>query len=423
VVSNINYLLLYSSQLAAAILLTLIFNVLLQTDNVLHIMENFTMIAKTLFGFEEILAKELLQLGAQNIETGVRMVSFKGDKGFMYKANLALRTALKILKPIHSFRLFNEQQLYKGIQAVDWSNYLSADQSFVVDVTLHSDNFNHSQFVALKTKDAIVDQFREKYGRRPNIDKDFPDLRINVHIHKEQCSVALDTSGNSLHHRGYRTATNIAPINEVLAAGMLLLSGWDGQGDFLDPMCGSGTILAEAAMIACNIPANINRKEFAFEKWNDWDNDLFDKIVDSLMSKTREFHYTIKGFDKAPSAVEKAKDNIKNANLDEYVTITRDNFFESEKETLGPLHILFNPPYGERLDIDMERFYREIGDTLKQGYPGTNAWFITANLEALKFVGLKPSRKIKLFNGKLEARLVKYEMYEGSKKAKFQEQQ
>ncbi|WP_297334090.1 THUMP domain-containing protein [Flavobacterium sp.] len=377
------------------------------------------MIAKTLFGFEEILAKELLQLGAQNIETGVRMVSFKGDKGFMYKANLALRTALKILKPIHSFRLFNEQQLYKGIQAVDWSDYLSADQSFVVDVTLHSDNFNHSQFVALKTKDAIVDQFREKYGRRPNIDKDFPDLRINIHIHNEQCSVALDTSGNSLHHRGYRTATNIAPINEVLAAGMLLLSGWDGQGDFLDPMCGSGTILAEAAMIACNIPANINRKEFAFEKWNDWDNDLFDKIVDSLMSKTREFHYTIKGFDKAPSAVEKAKDNIKNANLDEYVTITRDNFFESEKETRGPLHILFNPPYGERLDIDMERFYREIGDTLKQGYPGTNAWFITANLEALKFVGLKPSRKIKLFNGKLEARLVKYEMYEGSKKQNF----
>lgn len=386
-------------------------------------MENFTMIAKTLFGFEEILAKELLQLGAQNIEPGVRMVSFKGDKGFMYKANLALRTALKILKPIHSFRLYNEQQLYKGIQAIDWSDYLSPDQSFVVDVTLHSDNFNHSQFVALKAKDAIVDQFREKYGRRPNIDKDFPDLRINVHIHKEQCSVALDTSGNSLHHRGYRTATNIAPINEVLAAGMLLLSGWDGQGDFLDPMCGSGTILAEAAMIACNIPANINRKEFAFEKWNDWDNDLFDKIVDSLMSKTREFHYTIKGFDKAPSAVEKAKDNIKNANLDEYVTITRDNFFDSEKETRGPLHILFNPPYGERLDIDMERFYREIGDTLKQGYPGTNAWFITANLEALKFVGLKPSRKIKLFNGKLEARLVKYEMYEGSKKAKFQEQQ
>lgn len=384
-------------------------------------MENFKMIAKTFFGFEEILAKELQQMGAQQVEQGVRMVSFVGDKGFMYKANLGLRTALKILKPIHSFRAFNDKSLYKGIQSIEWEQYLNVNQTFVVDVTLNSEHFNHSQFVALKTKDAVVDQFRDKYGKRPDIDKDFPDLRINIHIHDEQCSVALDTSGASLHHRGYRTATNIAPINEVLAAGMLLLSGWDGSTHFLDPMCGSGTILAEAAMIACNIPANINRKEFAFEKWNDWDNDLFDKVIDSLMNKTREFHYTIKGYDKAPSAVLKAKDNIRNANLEEYVTISQDNFFDSEKETQGPLHMLFNPPYGERLDIDLERFYREIGDTLKQGYPNTQAWFITANLEALKFVGLKPSRKIKLFNGKLEARLVKYEMYEGSKKAKFQQ--
>lgn len=381
---------------------------------------NFKMIAKTFFGFEEILAKELLMLGAQNVEPGVRMVSFVGDKGFMYKANLALRTALKILKPIYSFRAYNEQSLYKGIQGIDWSQYLNANDTFVVDVTLHSDHFNHSQFVALKTKDAIVDQFRDKFGKRPDIDKDFPDLRINIHIHNDQCSVALDTSGASLHHRGYRTATNIAPINEVLAAGMLLLSGWDGQGDFLDPMCGSGTILAEAAMIACNIPANINRKEFAFEKWNDWDNDLFDMIEDSLMKRVKEFHYTITGYDKAPSAVSKAKDNIRNANLDDYVTISQEDFFDSQKRSRGPLHMVFNPPYGERLDIDMERFYREIGDTLKQNYPNTNAWFITANLEALKFVGLKPSRKIKLFNGKLEARLVKYEMYEGSKRTKFQ---
>ncbi|ALM47629.1 DNA methylase [Flavobacterium psychrophilum] len=381
---------------------------------------NYKMIAKTFFGFEEILAKELQVLGAQEVEQGVRMVSFKGDKGFMYKANLALRTAIKILKPIYHFRAYNEQSLYKGIQGIDWSKYLNANQSFVIDVTLHSEQFNHSQFVALKTKDAIVDQFRDRYGKRPNIDKDFPDLRINIHIHDDQCSVALDTSGNSLHQRGYKTATNIAPINEVLAAGMLLLSGWDGQGDFMDPMCGSGTILAEAAMIACNIPANINRKEFAFEKWNDWDNDLFDMIVDSLMKKVREFHYTIKGYDKAPSAVMKAKDNIQNANLEDYVTITQADFFTTEKETRGPLHMVFNPPYGERLDIDLERFYREIGDTLKQSYPGTNAWFITANLEALKFVGLKPSRKIKLFNGKLETRFVKYEMYEGSKRTKFQ---
>jgi putative N6-adenine-specific DNA methylase len=383
-------------------------------------MENFKMIAKTFFGFEEILAKELQLLGAQEVEIGTRAVSFKGDKGFMYKANLSLRTALKILKPIYHFRAFNDQSLYKGIQGIDWSKYLNANQTFVIDSTIHSDHFKHSQFVSQKAKDAIVDQFRDTTGQRPSIDKDFPDLRINIHIDRDQCSVSLDTSGASLHQRGYRVLTNIAPINEVLAAGMLLLSGWNGESDFLDPMCGSGTILAEAAMIACNIPANINRKEFAFEKWNDWDNDLFDQIIDALMKRTREFRYTMKGYDKAPSAVSKAIDNIRNANLDEFITIEQKNFFDTKKETSGPLHMVFNPPYGERLDIDLERFYREMGDTMKQNYPGTHAWFITANLEALKFVGLKPSRKIKLFNGSLEARFVKYEMYEGSKRTKFQ---
>ena len=382
-------------------------------------MENFKMIAKTFFGFEEILAKELQTLGAQNVEQGVRMVSFMGDKGFMYKANLSLRTALKILKPIYFFTATNEQALYKGILGVNWSKYINANQTFVIDTTVHSEYFNHSEFVSQKCKDAIVDQFRERTGSRPSIDKAYPDLRINIHIDKDQVSVALDTSGNSLNQRGYRTATNIAPINEVLAAGILLLSGWEGQGHFLDPMCGSGTFLAEAAMIACNIPANINRREFAFEKWNDWDNELFDQIMNSLLKKVTEFRYSIKGYDKAPSAIAKAKANIKNANLEEYITIEERNFFDTEKESEGKLHIVFNPPYDERLDIHMEEFYKNIGDTLKKNYPGTNAWFITANLEALKFVGLKPSRKIKLFNGSLEARLVKYEMYEGSKRTKF----
>lgn len=408
--------------LLTATLLRLVFLCLISHLECSFVMENFKMIAKTFFGFEDILVKELSQLGAQNIVTGTRSVSFWGDKGFMYKANLSLRTALKILKPIHVAKVFNDKSLYDEIQKIDWSQYMNEHQSFVVDVTLYSEVFNQSMFVALKTKDAIVDQFRDATGKRPNIDKDFPNLRVHIHIDRDQCTVSLDTSGDSLHHRGYRTATNIAPINEVLAAGILILSGWEGKSDFMDPMCGSGTMLIEAAMIACNIPPNINRKEFAFERWQDWDSELFEKIVDSLMTKARDFHYKIIGYDKAPSAVSKAIANVQNANLEEYITIERQDFFDTQKSTQGPLQMVFNPPYGERLDIDMERFYREIGDTFKQHYPNTKAWFITANLEALKFVGLRPSRKIKLFNGKLETRLLQYEIYEGSKKAKFMNQ-
>ena len=216
-------------------------------------------------------------------------------------------------------------------------------------------------------------------------------------------------------------ATNIAPINEVLAAGILLMSGWDGQCDFLDPMCGSGTFLIEAAMIACNIPANIHRKEFAFERWNDFDQKLFDVIFNSCIKKMREFHHRIVGYDKAPSAVMKAKDNLRNADLAQYVTIEQKDFFTTEKENKeAPLHIVFNPPYNERLPIDTEKLYASIGDTLKNHYPNTDAWFITSNLEGMKFVGLRPSRKIKLYNGKLESRLLQYKMYEGSKKAKYQ---
>ena len=377
------------------------------------------MVAKTMFGFEEILAKELRNLGAGNVEEGVRSVFFEGDTGFMYKANLCLRTAIKIVKPIHSFHVRDENDLYKKIYAMDWFDYLSTSTTFAIDATVNSENFTHSLYVSQKTKDAIVDKFRDTDGSRPDVDIKFPDVRINIHIQNDQCNVALDSSGRSLHQRGYRTATNIAPINEVLAAGLLLLSGWDGQCDFLDPMCGSGTLLTEAAMIACNIPANINRKEFAFEKWHDFDADLFEKIVDSSLNRTREFHHRIIGYDKAPSAVRKAQDNIINANLSDYITVERKNFFDTEKFTENHLHMVFNPPYGERLDIEMEEFYTDIGNTLKRNYPGTDAWFITSNLEALKFVGLRPSRKIKVYNSHLESRLVKYVMYEGSKKAKF----
>ncbi|PSG88598.1 THUMP domain-containing class I SAM-dependent RNA methyltransferase [Aurantibacter aestuarii] len=382
---------------------------------------NFTMVAKTLFGFEDLLERELRQLGAANLKKGVRSVSFEGDKGFMYKANLALRTAIKILKPIHSFKIKTEQDLYDQIYKMPWEQYMKNAGTLAVSSTLNSNVFTHSQYISLKTKDAIVDRFRDQTGERPNVDLRFPDLKINIHIDRNVCNVSLDTSGESLHKRGYKTATNIAPINEVLAAGLIMLSGWDGQSDFMDPMCGSGTMLVEAAMIACNIPPNLMRKEFAFERWADWDVELFEKIEESLLKKTRDFHHRILGFDKSPSAVAKAIENTKSAHLDEFITIKHEDFFKTQKGGDKHLQMVFNPPYGERLDIDMENFYKNIGDTLKQNYPGTTAWFITSNLEAFKHVGLRPSRKIKLFNAKLESKLVKYDIYEGSKKAKFQD--
>lgn len=377
----------------------------------------FPMVAKTLFGFEEILAIELKDLGAQSVKTGVRNVRFVGDTGFMYKANLCLRTALRILKPIDKKAISSEQDVYKAMLDIPWEDYMTNDHTFAIRATVMMQKAKNSMYVAQKAKDGLVDRFRNRTGSRPSVDKDFPDLSIHLYITDKFVEVSLDSSGASLHHRGYRTATNIAPINEVLAAGMLLLSGWRGESDFIDPMCGSGTLLIEAAMIACNIPPSLNRKEFAFQKWLDWDNDLYTKIEESSLNKVREFTHSMRGYDKAPSAVRKAQQNIQNANLSAFITISENDFFQTQKQQPEkPLHMVFNPPYGERLAIDMDVFYKSIGDTLKQHYAGTQAWLITSSLEAIKYVGLRPSRKIKLFNGKLESRLVKYELYSGTKK-------
>ena len=377
---------------------------------------NFKMVAKTFFGFEDILENELKQLGAQAVEKGNRVVYFKGDKGFMYKANLCLRTALKILVPIHHCRVNSEHDLYQAAYDYPWEKHFTAQETFAIDSVVFGETFTHSLYVSQKVKDAIADSFRAKTGQRPSVNLKYPDVRINVHIDRDQCTFSLDSSGASLHHRGYRTATNIAPLNEVLAAGLILLSGWDQCTDFLDPMCGSGTIPIEAAMMSCKIPANINRKEFAFEKWADWDEDLYLTIEESQLNKIQGLAGTISGFDKAPSAVAKAKDNVRNANLEDFVSIDKDNFFFSQKEQEGPLHLLTNPPYGERLEGDINALYGSFGDTLKQHYTNTQAWMITSNLEAMKHVGLRPSRKIKLFNGKLESRLLHYNIYPGTKK-------
>lgn len=378
--------------------------------------QNFKMLAKTFFGFEEILAKELRQLGAQEVEIGNRAVSFVGDKGFMYKANLCLRTALKILKPIHTANIESDKDLYQLFYDFPWTDYLEVDSKFVIDSVVYGELFTHSQYASQKAKDGLVDRFRDEFQARPSVEMNRPDLRINLHIQNDQCTISLDSSGASLHHRGYRTATNIAPLNEVLAAGLIQLSGWKGNTDFYDPMCGSGTILIEAALFSCKIPANINRKSFAFEKWKDWDESLMETIKTSQLKKIINPNVQIKGSDKAPSAVEKAIQNVENANLSDFITIEKKDFFQVEKETKGPLHLLTNPPYGERLEGDMNVLYQGIGDSFKQSFPNTQAWMISSNMEALKHVGLRPSRKIKLFNGKLESRLLLYPIYEGTKR-------
>ena len=383
--------------------------------------KNFKMVAKTLYGLEEILAKELRQLGASEVVIGTRNVSFMGDTGFMYKANLCCRTAIKILKPITVFNVFTEDDLYKRVYNIPWEEYMNTKGSLAVDATVFSKQFTHSKYISLKTKDAIVDRFRDKEGTRPNVDLDHPTLRINIHIDRNIGTVSLDSSGQALHKRGYKVANTIAPINEVLAAGMIMLSEWNGQCDFLDPMCGGGTILIEAAMIACNIPPNLNRREFGFENWIDFDFDLYKLIEDSALKKIRDFNFKIFGYDIDAFVLSKAKENIKSANLQEFISVRKQNFFESKKETEKPMYLVFNPPYDERLQVDTEVLYSSIGTALKHNYPGTQAWMITSNMEALKHVGLRPSRRIKLYNGKLESKFVKYEMYEGSRKAKKQQ--
>ena len=378
--------------------------------------KNFEIIAKTLFGMESLLANELTTLGAQKVRIGNRMVSFYGDKGFIYKSNLSLRTAIRILKPILKFNASNEFELYDAISSIDWTNILPLNKSFRVDSVIYGKIFNNSLYVSQKVKDSIVDKIKFDTGTRPSVNIEDPDFRINIHIDNKKCTLSIDSSGISLHQRGYRFATEIAPINEVLAAGILLHSNWNGNTDFLDPFCGSATIPIEAAMIAFNIPANVNRKKFSFENWKDWDEDLFYIIEESLLKKIKPKPIKIIGSDILSSAVEKSLINVENANLSEFIQIKKQNFLESSKNSKGSLKIVTNPPYGERIDGNINALYSDIGSTLKHKYDNTDAWIISSNLEAIKKIGLKASKKIKLINGKLDSSLNNYSIYKGSKK-------
>lgn len=381
------------------------------------------LVAKTIFGLEEVLSHELRKLGARDIELHSRAVSFTGDLGVVYKCNLYLRTALRILVPIAAFEVENEQDLYNGIKRINWEKYMGVDDTLGIDTVLTTPLFSHSQFISQKAKDAIADQFREKYDKRPNVDLDKPTLRIHLHIVNNQCAVALDSSGESLHKRGYRDKINLAPINECLAAGLVLLSGWTPHRNLVDPMCGSGTILIEAALIAANIPPGYYKEDFGFMRWQRYlpfDKELWDKIQEAALNKiSEEVKSKIYGGELSHNVARKAKENLKHAKVEDLVHIRECDMVMFDAPEGGGT-VIINPPYGERMaKDDLPLLYKKIGDTFKQRFAGYDCWIITSNMEALKYVGLKASRRIPVYNGQLECRFVKYEMYSGTKRTTF----
>lgn len=373
----------------------------------------FSMLAKTFKGLEEVLAQELIELGANDVQIERRAVSFRGDKALLYRANFCLRTAIRILVPVASFRAKDTDALYDQLLQLDWSRFMTVDSTFVIDATVYSESFRNSRFVTYRAKDAIADYWQARVNKRPNVSVHNPDLTINIHIANEQVTLSLDSSGESLHKRGYRVATTEAPINEVLAAGMLLMAGWHGQTDFYDPMCGSGTIPIEAALIARNIAPGVFRSYYAFEKWPDFDADLWSDIYNDD-SQEREFAHTIYGSDASFYAIQQAAKNVKSAGVQKEVELKQ---IRMEELKGGAGLVMINPPYGERLasNKDMEELYGKIGTALKHQFTGATAWIISSNAAAMKCIGLKPSQKVHLLNGELDCQFNKYELFQGKR--------
>ncbi|MFT4986084.1 MAG: putative N6-adenine-specific DNA methylase [Flavobacteriales bacterium] len=384
------------------------------------------MTAKTLKGLEKIVAEELKEIGASNIEILKRAVSFEGDKSILYKANLHLRCAIAVLTPIYEFKAKDEFQLYDKMKEFDWSQHLSNDTTFSFNSSVHSEYFDHSMYVSLKCKDAIVDQFRAKTGERPSIDRDNPDIAFNIHLTQDQVRISLDSSGKSLNKRGYRNKSFDAPLNECLAAGMIKLTGWHGEKSFVDPMCGSGTLLIEAALIATKTAPGLLRAKpdgygFAFQKWKDYDQELFDKLVEEAMNNVVRSEIEILGFDADIYAIDLSKMSSIDMGFNFLIKIEKKGFAEMECNQLKDYIIVMNPPYNERLELEqVEKFYGMIGSTLKHKHMGAQAWIITSNIDGMKSIGLKTSRRFHLMNGSLECKFHGYDLYDGSKKAKKQ---
>lgn len=374
----------------------------------------FEMVAKTFRGLEEVLATELVGIGANNVQLQRRAVSFTGDKALMYKANLCCRTASRILKPVLTFDASNPDEVYEQVKKINWSDYMEVDSTFSIDSTVFSEEFRHSKFVAYRVKDAIADWFMEKFEKRPSVRLDGPQIMINIHIAERRCTLSLDSSGESLHKRGYRVAQTEAPLNEALAAGMLLMAGWKGQSNFVDPMCGSGTLLIEAALIALNIPPGIYRSSFAFEKWNDFDEELFHTLYNDD-SYERAFDFKIYGSDNSPRAIKIAEQNVKSTGLGKYIELQVMPVQKLEAPAPNCM-VVTNPPYGERITSDdIYGLYASLGTTVKHKFAGSTVWVISSHEECLDKIGLKPTERIRLLNGSLDCWYCRYDIFEGKR--------
>ncbi|MCP2045266.1 class I SAM-dependent RNA methyltransferase [Pontibacter sp. HSC-36F09] len=379
---------------------------------------NFNIVATTLSGLEEVLAEELRALEVEYIKVGNRAVSFSGNLRQLYEANLWCRTAIRILRPLRNFKARNERDLYEQVQKTNWVEVFDLNQTFAIDAVVSHSTFEHSLFVAQLTKDAIVDQFRKATGERPSVDRIRPDVRLNLHMHENMVTLSLDSSGDSLHRRGYRLQTNVAPLNEVLAAGIIALSGWDKKSTFIDPMAGSGTFLIEAALMAQNIAPGIFRRDpYGFESWKDYNAELFEMVWKTAEAKEkREPQARIIGYDIDPDYVLAARKNIENAGLEHVIKVEMADFFETKAAAEEGV-LIMNPPYNERiLSDDIHQLYKQIGDTLKNNYQGFDAFVFTGNLDAAKSIGLRASRRTPLYNGAIDCRLLKYELYQGSRR-------
>ena len=383
--------------------------------------EPLKFIAKTIAGLEEVLANEITELGGTNVEVLTRAVSFEGDKRLLYQANYCLRTAQRILMPIFSFQMADEDDLYNQVNAYPWENYLSLAKTLAVDAVSSDSELTHTHYIALLTKDAIVDRFRTlNNGRRPSVDTENPHIRINMHIRGSICDVSIDSSGPSLHKRGYRVSNAEAPLSEVLAAGLIMLSGWKRDCHFIDPMCGSGTLAIEAAMYANNFPAGMYRKEFGFMHWPDFDQQLWDEVTSEALEKQTEFEYQILASDISPKNLASARANVKSARLHKDVKLSVSPFSEVKRPAGEPGLIIINPPYGERIRLtDIIGLYKSIGNTLKQEFTGYHAWIISSDQRALGFIGLRPSAKLTVFNGPLECKFEHFDLYKGSKRGRY----